>query len=79
LEIGAAVTRRLQAEPLDFAGDVVGSFHVPDRARFTTLHRIVGKDVQPRHEVSGCDRRRRRLRRMLERELGRRLRHDGRM
>src|SRR5206468_5948338 len=72
LEIATAVARRHEADATHLALDVRRSASMSLGADSATLHRIVGKDVEPRHEVSGTDLRRRRLRSMLERQLARR-------
>src|SRR2546429_194213 len=62
---GARLSRATSATPaapgtaraLDLGGDVVGAFDVADRPGLASLHRIVGEDVQPRHQVAGRDRR----------------------
>src|SRR5436190_529535 len=60
LEVRAVVSRRHQARPLDLGRDVGGALHVAGRPRLAPLHRIVGEDVEPSHQVARCDRRSRR-------------------
>src|SRR2546421_126715 len=64
------VSRRHEARALDLGGDVVGASDVADRSGLASLHRIVGEDVQPRHQVAGRDRRDGRHRPVGARQLG---------
>src|SRR5690606_21955893 len=55
LEVAALVTCGLKAEPLELARDVPGGPGKAFGAGTTSLHGIVGEDVEARHEIALTD------------------------
>src|SRR5688572_11205074 len=77
LEEGAILSARREAEAPNFAFDISRSLHPALFASPPTHHRIVGKDVHPRHQVSRGNRGSGRLGCHLERQLRLRRRYAG--
>jgi hypothetical protein len=63
----SVIASGLKAKPLQLAGDVCGGHQVPTSARLAPHHRIIGEDVETRHEIARRNRRRRWLGRVFER------------
>src|SRR5207237_8822276 len=69
LEVSTAITGGREAKTTHFTLDVRGAAAMSFGSDATSLHGVVGEDIEPRHQIRGSDVRGGRLWIMLERQL----------